>query len=139
MAKRKAIKCQALSACNNLPLLQMVATFSPRNVYNHPRTAQWPICELHSGPSQEHEVFYWHRFCSPTTLSITYTHRPDFKTKKMEERLTILSVLVLKVVTLCIVTALWRLTCFRLDRASISDRKALCKNPRLVTSLPPSA
>ena len=64
------------------------------------------IRELHSGPFQEREFFYWHRYCSPSTLSLTYTHRADFKTKKMEERLTILSVLVLKVVTLCIVTAL---------------------------------
>jgi hypothetical protein len=97
------------------------------------------IRELHSGSSQEREVFYSHRYCSPSTLSVTYTHRPDFKTKKMEGLLTSLSVLVLKVVTHCIVTALWRLTRFRPDKASTSDRKAVCKNPGLVTSLPPSA
>ena len=41
--KAKGWNWQALPACNNLSLMQMVATYSPRNVYNHPRTAQWPI------------------------------------------------------------------------------------------------
>jgi len=43
---------------------------------------QITIRELHSGPTQDSEVFYWHRYCSPSPLSLPYTHTLTHQTTK---------------------------------------------------------